>query len=249
MKRYGLIGFPLGHSFSKKYFSEKFAQEGIEDCVFELFPIESIEEFPALLKRYPDLKGLSVTIPYKQSVYTYLDKINIPAGINACNSIKIEDGICTGYNTDYIGFEEGFKGPLQARHKKALVLGNGGATEAVAYVLNKLNIGFKIVSRQLHGNSSLTYEDIDEQIIREYTVIINCTPLGTFPQTGTCPDIPYQYISTDHYLFDLVYNPPKTLFLQKGEERGAAIKNGYDMLAIQAEASWKIWNGLPPEVR
>jgi len=242
VNRYGLIGYPLGHSFSKKYFTEKFEKEGIKDCVFELFPIESIDKLPALINEYPDLKGLSVTIPYKQSVYTYLDTVNIPSGINACNSIKISNGELAGYNTDYIGFEKSFSELLKPHHKKALVLGNGGATEAVVYVLNKLNIEHTIVSRAIHGTSSLTYNDINEEIIKSHTVIINATPLGTFPAVDTCANIPYQYITPQHYLFDLIYNPSKTLFLQQGEARGAAIKNGYDMLAIQAEASWEIWN-------
>ncbi|MBO9572325.1 MAG: shikimate dehydrogenase [Chitinophagaceae bacterium] len=243
MRRFGLIGYPLGHSFSKKYFTEKFEKEGIADCIFELFPIESIDEFPSLIKQYPDLKGLSVTIPYKQSVYKYLDQINIPKGINACNSIKIDNGKLSGYNTDYIGFKKSFIELLQPHHKKALVLGNGGATEAVVYVLNQLNIGYKIVSRQLHGASSLTYADIDKELIESHQVIINSTPLGTYPSVDACPDIPYEYLTPDHYLFDLVYNPPKTLFLQRGEAKGALVKNGYDMLSIQAEESWKIWNG------
>ncbi len=243
MKHFGLIGYPLGHSFSKKYFTEKFEKEGIKDCVFELFPIDSIDKLPELINRYPALKGLSVTIPYKQSVYKYLDAVDIPAGINACNSIKIEDGKLTGFNTDYIGFEKSFTELLQPHHKKALILGNGGATEAVAYVLNKLNIEYKIVSRKIHGISSLIYSDINEKIIKEFPVIINSTPLGTYPDVNTCADIPYQYLTPEHYLFDLVYNPAKTLFLQQGEEKGAAIRNGYDMLVMQAEASWEIWNG------
>lgn len=244
MNRFGLIGYPLGHSFSKKYFTEKFEKEGIKDCIFELFPIEAIDKLPELINTYPDLKGLSVTIPYKQSVYQYLNAVNIPAGINACNSIKIENGKLTGYNTDYIGFEKSFTELLQPHHKKALVLGNGGATEAVVYVLKKLNIEYRIVSRKIHGSSTLTYSDINEDLIKEHTVIINSTPLGTYPDINNCADIPYQYLSSSHYLFDLVYNPSKTLFLQKGEERGAATKNGYDMLAIQAEASWAIWNSI-----
>lgn len=242
MKRFGLIGYPLGHSFSKKYFTGKFEKEGITDCVFDLFPIPSIEEFPSLLKSYPDLKGLSVTIPYKQSVMQYLHEINIPAGIHACNSIKIDNGKLTGYNTDTVGFEKSFIELLKPHHKKALILGNGGATEAVSYVLQQLGIAYKIVSRKIHGTSTLTYGDIDEDIINEHMVIINATPLGTYPSVDTYPPIPYQFITARHYLFDLVYNPAKTVFLEKGENRGAAVKNGYDMLAIQAEASWEIWN-------
>jgi shikimate dehydrogenase len=241
MNRFGLIGYPLGHSFSKKYFTAKFEQEGIKD-VFELFPIESIDKLPELINNYPDLKGLSVTIPYKQSVYQYLDAVSIPNGINACNSIKIENGKLIGYNTDWIGFEKSFIELLQPHHKKALVLGNGGATEAVVFVLKKLNIEYNIVSRKIHGDSSLTYADITSEMINQVQVIINTTPLGTYPDMNICPNILYECLTPQHYLFDLVYNPSKTLFLQKGEEQGALIKNGYDMLAIQAEASWKIWN-------
>jgi shikimate dehydrogenase len=242
VKRFGLIGYPLGHSFSKKYFTEKFEKEGITDCVFELFPIPSIEEFPTLLKTYPDLKGLSVTIPYKQSVMHFLDEINIPSSVHACNSIKIDNGKLSGYNTDAVGFEKSFIEFLQPHHKKALILGNGGATEAVAYVLQKLGIAYKIVSRKIHGTSTLTYEDINEEVIKDHSVIINATPLGTYPAIDTYPSIPYQFITEKHYLFDLVYNPSKTMFLEMGEKRGAVIKNGHDMLAVQAEASWEIWN-------
>ncbi len=242
MRRYGLIGFPLGHSFSKKYFTEKFEKEGIKDAAFDLFPIPTIEEFPQLLSAYPDLKGLSVTIPYKQSVYRYLDAVNIPNGIHACNSLKIENGKLTGYNTDYIGFQKSFVGLLQPWHTHALILGNGGATEAVAYVLQQLNIPYEIVSRVIHGSSTLTYQQVDKDLIKKYKVIINTTPLGTYPDTNRSPAIPYEHLTPDHYLFDLVYNPGKTLFLQKGETQGAVIKNGYDMLVFQAEASWEIWN-------
>lgn len=244
MKCYGVIGYPLDHSFSKKYFTEKFKQEGITDCCYEMFPLKTIDELKDLLiVQYPDLVGLNITIPYKRSVLHFLtDATNIPAGLNACNCMRIVDENIIGYNTDVIGFEKSLYPLLKAHHTDALILGNGGAAEAVKFVLQKLNISYKIVSRKIHEGSHLTYGDLDEAIIKENKLIINTTPVGTSPNVDECPAIPYQYISAAHLLFDLVYNPEKTLFLQKGEEHGAAIKNGYEMLVLQAEESWKIWN-------
>jgi shikimate dehydrogenase len=242
MKRFGLIGYPLSHSFSKKYFTEKFDKAGLKDHVYELFPIASIDELPSVLADHKDLVGLNVTIPYKQQVLKYLDASNLPEGVEACNCIKIENGKLTGNNTDVTGFEVSFKKLLRPDQKKALVLGNGGATAAVVYVLKKLGITYEIVSRKMHADSTLTYEHVNEKIISDHPVIINTTPLGTFPNVNECAPIPYEFITARHYLFDLIYNPEKTLFLKKGEEKGAAIKNGYDMLEIQAEESWKIWN-------
>ncbi len=242
MKRFGLIGFPLSHSFSKKYFTEKFEREGLSDHVYELYPLEKIEQLPGLLDSVPDLRGLNVTIPYKRAVLPYLHKTELPGNITACNCIRIDEGKLTGFNTDVTGFENSFRPLLKSHHQKALILGNGGATAAVVHVLEKCNISYKIVSRKLHQGSSLQYEDIDESIMKEYSVIINTTPVGTFPAVDECPPIPYQFISSNHYLFDLIYNPAQTLFLKKGEERGATTRNGYEMLVIQAEESWKIWN-------
>lgn len=245
MRLFGLIGYPLSHSFSKKYFIEKFENEGIDDCRYELFPIETIDEIKQLLQSNTGLFGLNITIPYKQLVLPYLtDGTKLPEGIRACNCIKIKDGQLIGYNTDVVGFEKSFTPLLASHHTNALVLGNGGATAAVIYVLKKAGIQYNIVSRQQHGDSNLTYADIDEKMMKENTIIINTTPLGTFPAVDSCPDIPYEYITSQHYLFDLVYNPAKTLFLQKGEKQGAAIKNGYDMLVLQAEESWRIWNEI-----
>jgi shikimate dehydrogenase len=242
IKRYGLIGFPLSHSFSKRYFSEKFEEEGLKDYIYELFPIGSIEKLPEIISSHPDLLGLNVTIPYKQQVIPFLHAPHLPEGVKACNCIKITNGKLHGYNTDVVGFENSFKPLLKPWHKNALVLGNGGATLAVVYVLSKLGIASSVISRKLHEGSAFTYDQLDKGIISENLVIINATPLGTYPRVEECPQIPYEYISDRHYLFDLVYNPSKTLFLKKGEERGALIKNGYDMLEIQAEESWKIWN-------
>ena len=243
MRLFGLIGYPLVQSFSQRFFTEKFRQLGLADCFFQNFPITAIEEFPGLLQQYPELEGVAVTIPYKQVVLPYLNNTtNIPQGLNACNCIRIKSNQLTGFNTDYIGFEKSFTPLLQPHHQRALILGNGGSTAAVAFVLEKYNIGFKIVSRQSHDGSALAYADIDKQTLAEHPVIINTTPLGMFPNVDACPDIPYQWLTQDNYLYDLVYNPAKTLFLQKGEERGAIIKNGADMLEIQAEENWRIWN-------
>jgi shikimate dehydrogenase len=243
MRLFGLIGYPLSHSFSKKYFTEKFEQEGLTGCRYELFPIATINELPGILIKHPELEGLNVTVPYKRQVLPFLhSKNNILADVGACNCIHIQEGKLVGYNTDVIAFEKSFTPLLKVQHKKALVLGNGGAAAAVVFVLKKLSIDFIVVSRELHGNSSLTYKDIHEQVMKECNIIINTTPLGMYPNERSCPFIPYQYISEQHLLYDLVYNPAKTLFLQKGEELGASIKNGEEMLVLQAEESWKIWS-------
>ena len=242
MRLFGLIGYPLSHSFSKKYFTEKFEQEEISECRYDLFPIKTIDELPLLVRNNPKLEGLNITIPYKKQVLSFLDASNIPDGLDACNCINITDGNLVGYNTDVTGFERSLKPLLKSYHKKALVLGNGGATAAVIFVLEKLGISFEIVSRKLHDGSTFTYRDIDKKIIAENTLIVNTTPLGMYPDTEACAEIPYQFISDKHLLYDLVYNPEKTLFLKKGEERGAKIKNGEEMLILQAEESWRIWN-------
>jgi shikimate dehydrogenase len=242
MRLFGLIGYPLSHSFSQKYFTEKFEREGIKDCRYGLFPLRSVTDLPALLQQHPELHGLNVTIPYKKQVLQYLDSKNsIPAGLDACNCIRIRNGKLAGFNTDITGFEKSLLPLLLPHHQNALVLGNGGATAAVVFVLKKLGIAFRIVSRKLHNGSALTYKDLDESLMVQYTLIINTTPLGMHPHENTCPDIPYQFLNGQHLLYDLVYNPTQTLFLQKGEERGAAIKNGKEMLVIQAEESWRIW--------
>ncbi len=242
LKRFGLIGFPLTHSFSKKYFTEKFAREGLSDHVYDLFPIPARADLPALLQQHPDLYGLNVTIPYKQEVLPFLDEQRIPLGVAACNCIRIRNGRLTGYNTDVVGFQQSFAPGLQPYHTHALVLGSGGAAAAVVYVLQKLGIQYRVVSRNSGDPSKLTYADLSRDIIAQHTVIINTTPLGTFPAVEVCPPIPYEWITQRHYAFDLVYNPAKTLFLQKAEEKGALIRNGYEMLLLQAEEGWRIWN-------
>lgn len=244
MKLYGLIGYPLTHSFSKQYFVEKFKKENLKDCLFETFPIKTIDEFPRILNSNPSLKGLSVTIPYKEQVLKYVTQLSEEVKIiKATNCIKIINDQFIAYNTDIIGFELSFLPLLEQHHKKALVLGTGGASKAVQYVLQKNNIPFVIVSRSKNNNAEIiNYNSLSKEILDEYNIIINCTPAGMHPNENTFPNIPYQLINQKHYLFDLIYKPFETIFLQKGSEAGATIKNGYDMLILQAEASWKIWN-------
>ena len=243
MRQFGLIGYPLSHSFSKKYFSEKFLREDIADANYELYPIERIDIFPSLVASLPDLVGINVTIPYKEQVIPYLDALSdVVAETGACNCIHRIDGKLVGYNTDVIGFEKSLLKKLNASHQHALVLGTGGAAKAVHYVLRKLGISYKEVSRK-NSNGCIAYEQLDTEIIKSHTLIINTTPLGMHPLVDDAPEIPYESLTSAHYLFDLVYNPAKTLFLAKGEACGAAIENGADMLVDQAEASWDIWNG------
>lgn len=242
MKMYGLIGYPLTHSFSKKYFEEKFEKLELADHQYQLFSTASIAELPGILDQYPDLKGLNITIPYKQQVLSFLhDRSGIPAALNACNCISIIAGKLYGYNTDVIGFEDCIMPQLNPAQNKALILGNGGAAAAVKYVFEKNNIDYNIVSRQLDGRARFTYETLTKAIIKQHLIIVNTTPLGMYPNVDTYPPIPYEAIGRGHHLFDLTYNPVKTLFLQKGEQQGASIQNGAAMLGIQAEASWKIW--------
>lgn len=242
MRHFGLIGYPLSHSFSKKYFFEKFQKENIRDCSYENYPLTSINLFPELIRETENLEGLNVTIPYKESVIPYLDHLDIAAEkIAAVNCIHFQKGKSTGFNTDIIGFERSLKPLLKPYHPSALILGTGGASKAIGYVLSKLHISFHYVSRN-KKKDYLTYNELNEEIIHEHTLIINTTPLGTSPDTHNCPDIPYKFLGEKHLLYDLIYNPPETLFLQKGRERGATIKNGYEMLILQAEASWEIWN-------
>ena len=242
MRKFGLIGYPLSHSFSQKYFTEKFQKAGITDCRYELFPIEGIGALPVILED-PDLCGLNVTIPYKLAVIPYLHERNeVVASIGACNCIRIVNGRLMGYNTDVVGFRESLIRKLQPYHNRALVLGTGGASKAVEYVLKQLHIDYQSVSRK-GGEGVLSYDEVDEEVIYSHTLIINTTPVGMYPQVEMCPSLPYEAIGPRHYLFDLIYNPARTLFLQNGEQRGAAVENGYDMLIGQAEESWRIWNG------
>lgn len=243
MKRYGLIGYPLTHSFSQRYFTDKFEREGIKDCTYSNFSIAGIGELSALLED-PELRGLNVTIPYKRAVLDHLHyKDGVVEEIGACNCIRIGGGRLTGYNTDVVGFEQSLAPRLASHHRHALVLGTGGASRAVEYVLRRLGIGYRLVTRQPRPDTGdMGYEQVDAAVMAEYTLVINTTPVGMYPDTGACPPLPYEALTPDHYLFDLIYNPARTLFLQKGEERGAVVENGLDMLIGQAEESWRIWN-------
>ena len=244
MNVYGLIGNPLGHSFSKKYFTKKFEKENLGDCRFELYPLSLISEFPALIENTKDLKGLAVTIPYKQTVVAFLDDVHEEAKkIGAVNCIKITTNKLTGYNTDIIGFERSLKPLLQPHHSKALVLGSGGSSKAVQYVLNKLQIAFLVVTRnEIGAEGFINYHHVDEHIINDYPLIINCTPVGMFPDEAGQPLLPYHFLSKKNLLFDLVYRPAETRFLASGKQFGATVKNGLEMLMIQAEENWGIWN-------
>jgi len=247
MERYGLIGYPLTHSFSAEYFSEKFFREGIINCRYDLFPIDSIDNLLQLIKETKELKGLSVTIPYKQKIIPLLTSIDdVAKNIGSVNTIIIERNeniFLHGFNTDVFGFKESLKPLLKNHHKKALILGTGGAASSVAYVLNKLGIEYLFVSRtKTWLPNTIDYSSLNEDIISTHNLIINATPVGMFPHIMNLPNIPYNYITKDHLLYDLIYNPSETLFLKKGIEKGVTVKNGMEMLYLQAEKSWEIWN-------
>jgi len=243
MPKLGLIGRHISYSFSKAYFTKKFANEGL-NYTYENFDIENIFEFPLILKNNPDLVGLNVTIPYKEQVMNYLDDLSVEAkDIGAANTIAISpSGKLKGYNTDCYGFKTSLQPLLNSHHKTALILGTGGASKAVAYTLKELNIDFEYVSRTPHKLAKFRYSDLTERNIKLYHIIINCTPVGTHPNVEDCPDIPYTGITKNQLLYDLVYNPQKTEFLKRGEERGATICNGLNMLELQAQKAWEIWN-------
>ena len=242
MKKLGLIGYPLGHSFSKKYYLEKFQQENIKGIDYNLYSIENIEQFPDIFKFDDSFYGFNVTIPHKQSVIAYMNELSPEAAkMGAVNCIKLSKKDGEPFLIDAYGFEESLKPALKAHHTSALVLGNGGAAKAVLFTLEKLGISYKIVSRK-RQTGDLTYEDLNDQIIAENKLIINCSPVGTFPNIDQSPAIPYQGIGSTHLLYDLIYNPEETAFLRQGRQRGATVKNGYDMLLLQAEENWKIWN-------
>lgn len=242
MRSFGLIGRNISYSFSVGYFSDKFRKEGISDCSYENFDLQDISEFPKLIKSKPNLIGLNVTIPYKEQVIPYLDELHETAAeIGAVNTIKItSEGRLIGYNTDYYGFQKSIGPFLKPAHSQALILGTGGASKAVAYALKNINISYLFVSRSAVKNG-LTYSDLTQGTIGSHPLIINCTPLGTFPNVENKPDIPYQFLTPNHLLYDLIYNPPETAFLKMGREKGATICNGLDMLVHQAEKAWEIW--------
>jgi len=245
MRRFGLVGFPLTHSFSKSYFTQKFAKERITDAEYENFEIPSISHFPKLLKLNPELVGLNVTIPYKQEVMGYLNHLDKSAEIvGAVNVIKVgQDNKLTGYNSDYYGFMESLKLFLPTKEAaiEALILGTGGAAKAVEAVLKTLNIPYKLVSRE-RKTAAVQYQEVNEEVLTQHQLIINTSPLGMYPKTETCPPIQYDALNSNHFLFDLVYNPETTLFMKKGLEKNAKVKNGLEMLHLQAEKAWEIWN-------
>ena len=247
MDKYGLVGYPLGHSFSKDFFNDKFKDEGI-DAEYVNFEIPTIGNFPDIIATNSNLKGLNVTIPYKQQVIGYLDDISKEAKeIGAVNVIRVfheHNGKIKlkGYNSDVIGFVKSIEPLLKTHHKKALILGTGGASKAVKYGLEKnLDIETLYVSRT-SKNGAITYDDVTPEIIKEYEIIVNCTPCGMYPNTSNCPKLPYEAMTPDNLLYDLIYNPEETLFMKNGAEHGAEVKNGLEMLLLQAYASWDFWN-------
>ena len=243
MRRYGLIGFPLTHSFSPSFFADKFSKNGLNDCSYDSFPLESIDKLNELIRHQPFLRGLNVTIPYKKAVLPFLHEYDREVEqTGSCNCIKIENGILKGYNTDVTGFEKSLLPLLKPYHNKVLVLGTGGAAAAVLFVLNKLGIDYLSATRNVKEENQIAYQALTPSIMADCKLIINTTPLGMFPFVNESPAILYDYIGSHHLLFDLIYNPAETLFLKKGKEKGAIVKNGQEMLVIQAEESWKIWD-------
>ncbi|WP_423819271.1 shikimate dehydrogenase [Salinimicrobium sp. TIG7-5_MAKvit] len=242
MLKFGLVGRNISYSFSRKYFSEKFTSEGI-NATYENFDLQDINQFPEVLAKNPELKGLNVTIPYKEAIFPFLDSLDVTAQkIGAVNTIKVErNGSLTGYNTDYFGFSEALKPFLKPDHKKALILGTGGASKAVNYALNSLDITTRLVSRSPSKNA-ISYQQLSEEILEEHTVIINTTPLGTHPKVEEYPPLPVNYLSSRHLLFDLIYNPPQTALMKLAAARGATVLNGEKMLELQALKAWEIWN-------
>jgi shikimate dehydrogenase len=242
LKKYGLIGYPLTHSFSQKYFTEKFQQLGLADCVYDNHELKDVAAF-LKLKDEKELRGLNVTIPYKEAIIPFLDDLSDEAKkIGAVNCIRFMDGQCHGHNTDAYGFEMSIKPFLENKYERALILGTGGGSRAVAYVLRKWNIPFHYVSRTAKGEQTIAYSDLRADTIKHFQLIINTTPLGMFPHVDESPDIPYEGLGPAHFLYDLIYNPSETQFLKGGKEQGAHIMNGLKMLEWQAERSWEIWN-------
>ena len=244
MDKYGLIGYPLGHSFSISYFNQKFADENI-DAVYENFEIPTIDDFMEVVETNPELKGLNVTIPYKEKVIPYIDILSPEArAIGAVNVIKIERSekriLLKGYNSDLIGFTQSIQPMIEKDHKKALILGTGGASKAIQYGLKSLGLETLFVSRY-DRPGTIQYKDVTPDVVKEYNVIVNCTPCGMYPHTDECPELPYEAMDSKTILYDLIYNPVTTQFMKKGEEYGAQTKNGLEMLLLQAFASWDFW--------
>ena len=248
MKTYGLIGKSLSHSFSKEYFSQKFKKESISNCTYVNVELETISDFKAKIKEYPNCKGLNVTIPYKESIIPFLNEIDpIAEKIGAVNTIQfLENGNLKGYNTDVVGFRNSIKPFLDLNHTRALIFGTGGASKAIAFVLKDLGIPFYYVSRSPKSSKEIRYEDLDKSSIASFRFLINCTPLGTFPDVDKMISIDVDGIGNKHLVYDLVYNPAQTLLLKSAKEKGAIAVNGLSMLRIQAEESWRIWNASSP---
>lgn len=245
MPQLGLIGYPLSHSFSKKYFDEKFQKLNRTDFSFSVFSMPNVTELPALIKQHPDLIGLSVTIPHKETVIPFLHEIDEEAKqIGAVNCLKVKDGKLKGYNTDVFGFKQSLRPFLDVNHTRALVFGTGGAAKAVAHVLKNLNIDVWFVTREKKESipNSLTYSELTDGIVAACKLLVNTTPVGMHPNVNECPPLPYNAITPQHLAYDLTYNPAETLFLQKAKQQGALISNGYNMLCFQADKAWEIWN-------
>jgi shikimate dehydrogenase len=242
-KKYGLVGKNISYSFSKKHFTEKFAAYHFDNCEYLNFDITSVKEFPEILSKTKGLRGLNVTIPYKEEIIPYLDSLSKNAKkIGSVNTIVInKQKELIGYNTDFYGFKKSLKPLLESHHTKALILGTGGASKGVAFALKKLNIEYDFVSRN-PDEFQISYDEIDSALFEEYSIVINTTPVGTFPNIEDCPIIDYSLLTDKHIAFDLVYNPEESMFLKKAKEQGAITKNGYEMLVFQAEKAWKIWN-------
>lgn len=248
MKTYGLIGYKLGHSFSRNFFTEKFAKENLANHEYVNFELDNIDEFPGIFDLGKDIYGLNCTIPYKQQIIPFLDEIDPEAAqIGAVNTVKIinKNGkrILKGFNTDLYGFENSLCPMLEEKHKKALILGTGGASKAIKFLFDKMRIEYvAATTKEDLQEKEIRYNQLTETLMNEYLIIINATPLGMFPKVDTCPDIPYPYLTADHVLYDLVYNPAETLFLKNGKMQGAKTKNGLEMLHLQALKSWEMWN-------
>ena len=244
VKLFGLLGKNIEYSFSRGYFSDKFQNLKLKKHKYVNFDLGDIKNFPMIIQQNENLKGFNVTIPYKEKVIPFLDKLDKTAKkIGAVNTVKLtKRGNLKGYNSDVVGFEKSIMPLLKNHHKKALILGTGGASKAHAYALKRNDIKYIFVSRNPEGRKEISYDKLNEEIIKKYAIIINSTPLGTSPNIEKCPNIPYKYISEKHILFDLIYNPAITTFLSKGKAKGATIKNGLEMLELQAEESWRIWN-------
>ncbi len=247
MRLYGIIGYPLGHSFSKDYFLKKFEKENIQDAGFETFEMKGLSDFRQLIMEKEYLSGISVTIPFKESILTHLDEVNpVAQKIGAVNSIKIyrDKGFVKtkGYNTDFYGFEKSIQPLLKQYHTKALILGSGGSSKAISYVFDQLGIEYLFVSRNPFDCKQVRYEILNEEMMMDFSIIVNCTPVGMYPNINEYPPIPYEHLTASHLLFDLTYNPDVTIFMKKGKVQRATVKNGLEMLQLQAEKSWELWN-------